>query len=522
MNILFFNHAKKQCGVYQYGVRLFDILKTTENINYIYKEIDSLDEYNNILSEIIITTKVNIIIYNYHPFTLSWLNNSTIQKKIKNIGILHENTFEGFDYNIDIGDIIPENYIPRPIFENINELLNNYSPSTASINDFINYNNENIPIIGSFGFGFNDKGFDRIVKIVNAQYDNAIIKLVITNADFGLPIPHFENIKNNCIKELLKPNIQLLITREFFTTEDILLFLKSNTINVFLYDEMNGRGRGLSSCIDYAISAMKPIGISNSVMFRNIYSDDICLYKTSIKDCIHNFESYGKKMLDSNSNEKLINKFKQIIYRVKSQAQTYQDIFALKISNEKKNGYFLEIGSSHPIICNNSYILEKDYNWRGLMVEYDKSFELLYNTHRPNSIYEINDARVVDYKKIMDENNFPSNMDYLQIDLDVNNKSTLDTLLLLNNTIFDKYKFASITFEHDIYTGNYFDTQTISRQLFKDRGYILIFPDVRVFWEGEYKPFEDWYIHPDLVNMEYINKIKTENSLTSEEIFLLL
>ena len=156
------------------------------------------------------------------------------------------------------------------------------------------------------------------------------------------------------------------------------------------------------------------------------------------------------------------------------------------------------------------------------MVEYDKSFELLYNTHRPNSIYEINDARVVDYKKIMDENNFPSNMDYLQIDLDVNNKSTLDTLLLLNNTIFDKYKFASITFEHDIYTGNYFDTQTISRQLFKDRGYILIFPDVRVFWEGEYKPFEDWYIHPDLVNMEYINKIKTENSLTSEEIFLLL
>ena len=47
MNILFFNHAKKQCGVYQYGVRLFDILKTTENINYIYKEIDSLDEYNN-------------------------------------------------------------------------------------------------------------------------------------------------------------------------------------------------------------------------------------------------------------------------------------------------------------------------------------------------------------------------------------------------------------------------------------------------------------------------------------------
>jgi hypothetical protein len=37
----------------------------------------------------------------------------------------------------------------------------------------------------------------------------------------------------------------------------------------------------------------------------------------------------------------------------------------------------------------------------------------------------------VNYKNILDENNFPKNMDYLQIDLDVDNKSTLDTLMLL-------------------------------------------------------------------------------------------
>jgi hypothetical protein len=65
------------------------------------------------------------------------------------------------------------------------------------------------------------------------------------------------------------------------------------------------------------------------------------------------------------------------------------------------------------------------------MVEYDKSFRELYNIHRPNSIHILDDARQVNYKNILDENNFPKNMDYLQIDLDVDNKSTLDTLMLL-------------------------------------------------------------------------------------------
>ena len=123
---------------------------------------------------------------------------------------------------------------------------------------------------------------------------------------------------------------------------------------------------------------------------------------------------------------------------------------------------------------------------------------------------------------MLDNNNFPTEIDYLQIDLDVNNSSTLNTLELLNNTVFDKYKFATVTFEHDIYTGNYFNTQQISRNIFAERGYILVFPDVSVFWEGEYKKFEDWYVHPDLIDKELIEKFKTTNSLSHEEISKIL
>jgi len=199
-------------------------------------------------------------------------------------------------------------------------------------------------------------------------------------------------------------------------------------------------------------------------------------------------------------------------------SQAGQDLFVLSATNNKRNGYFLEIGSNHPSYNNNSFLLETQYKWKGLMVEYDKSFETSYKTERSNSIYVINDARLVNYREILDSNNFPTNMDYLQIDLDVDNKSTLNTLELLEQTVFDKYKFATITFEHDIYSGNFFDTREISRKIFKQRGYLLAFPDVAVYWNGKHQPFEDWYVHPDLVSNEFINKIKTIHTSIHSEI----
>jgi len=188
---------------------------------------------------------------------------------------------------------------------------------------------------------------------------------------------------------------------------------------------------------------------------------------------------------------------------MESYGQSKQDLFAIQWAKYKKNGYFLEIGSNHPITHNNTYLLEKKYNWKGLMIEYDKSFEQLYKLNRPNSIYRIQDATTVNYKEIMDNNNFPVHMDYLQIDLDVDNASTLNTLQLLDNTVFDKYKFASVTFEHDIYRGNYFNTQEISRKIFANRGYVLAFPNVSTWWNNKMCDYEDWYIHPDLVDIDY-------------------
>jgi len=202
-------------------------------------------------------------------------------------------------------------------------------------------------------------------------------------------------------------------------------------------------------------------------------------------------------------------------------SQASQDTFITNALLHKRNGYFVEIGSNHPIEINNTFLLETKYNFKGLMVEYDKNYENLYKEHRPNSIYEMNDARNIDYKKLLDDNSFPKNIDYLQIDLDVDNKSTLDTLFLLNNTVFDTYKFATITFEHDFYRGDFFDTRNTSRHLFKARGYLLVFPDVSTdqgCMGSGWQSFEDWYVHPDLVDMNFINTIKSDKSLIHHDI----
>jgi hypothetical protein len=188
--------------------------------------------------------------------------------------------------------------------------------------------------------------------------------------------------------------------------------------------------------------------------------------------------------------------------------QAHQDKFTLQILNGKKNGYFLEIGSNDPIYINNTYLLETQFNWKGIMVEYDSNFLPLYKDKRPNSIHVIQDASTIDYKTLFETNNVPFSIDYLQIDLEEGDGSTIRTLEKLDNEVMDNYKFATVTFEHDIYHSNLYNTRAKSREIFKKRGYVCIFEDINnQYWN----PYEDWYVHPDLVDMNYVNTLIQNN-----------
>ena len=50
-------------------------------------------------------------------------------------------------------------------------------------------------------------------------------------------------------------------------------------------------------------------------------------------------------------------------------SQLNQDLFVLRKLNQKREGYFVEVGACHPIKLSNTYRLEHDFDWQGLLVE---------------------------------------------------------------------------------------------------------------------------------------------------------
>ncbi len=318
MLILFLNNKIQNCGVYQYGYRIYNIFKKSINNNYVYEEIENFDEYTQAISR----HNPTAIIYNYHILTMTWLHLHNINKEHINIGIVHESNDTFFDVLFNINPVSVEQKnsisIPRPIYENIADIKENYVVDNIDIKDFIDYNEgPEVPIFGSFGFGFLNKGFDKIVELINENYEKAIIKLIITFAHFNPSREEYMNTINTlCHSANKNPKIKLLITHQFFSNEEILLFLESNTANIFLYDKTEGRS--ISSVIDYAISANKPILISDSCMFRHIYSDDICIYKTNISEAINNCKERLPSFLDKNSNINLINKVDDAISTIEN------------------------------------------------------------------------------------------------------------------------------------------------------------------------------------------------------------
>jgi hypothetical protein len=193
-----------------------------------------------------------------------------------------------------------------------------------------------------------------------------------------------------------------------------------------------------------------------------------------------------------------------------------QDFFVMSMLKNKKDCYFLELGSNHPIDNNNTYLLETQFNWNGIMIEYSKEFLNLYQQYRSRSNYLITDATTINFNELFNKYNCPKNIDYLQIDLEANNGSTITALENISK-VMNEYKFATITFEHDAYQDFTYQTRKKSRDIFEKFGYVRVFSDVYVHGYPQ-NPYEDWYVHPELVDMELVKKLKTDDYLSDKQI----
>ena len=194
--------------------------------------------------------------------------------------------------------------------------------------------------------------------------------------------------------------------------------------------------------------------------------------------------------------------------QIKFHGQAQQDKFVCEALKYPRDGFFVELGACHPINISNTYILEKDLGWRGLAFEQSDTHCDLYETERPLTDYFIGNALHQDYRSIFSEYNASSPIDYLQIDL--HPPASLTALEVLKDQVMDDYKFKVVTYEHDICHSRNPVHRQKSREIFQDQGYYRVFDDIH---NGE--PcwvYEDWYVYPDLVDMNWVKSLQSRNS----------
>lgn len=199
-----------------------------------------------------------------------------------------------------------------------------------------------------------------------------------------------------------------------------------------------------------------------------------------------------------------------------------QDVLALVLYNYKSNGFFVEFGAFNGVDYSNTYLLEKQFNWNGIVAEPGKIFhdnikkfrnciidtravtdssggylafketnqhlglsgiiDHVYNSNdmhvdtRKNSDGSVYLVETVSLNDLLREHAAPEYIDYISMDTEGSEA------LILNAFDFSKYQVGLFTVEH-----NYVDK---NRQAIKDillsNGYKHIMP--------EFSKYDDWYI----------------------------
>lgn len=189
------------------------------------------------------------------------------------------------------------------------------------------------------------------------------------------------------------------------------------------------------------------------------------------------------------------------VHGYESYSQAGQDVFVTFVSYNllKKTGpgYYLEIGSGHPIDINNTYSLEKSRSWKGVSLDISSGLKSIWYNDRNNPLM-IEDATQSNYQLLLKD--FPSEIDYLSLDID----GEYDTVL--KKLPFDEHSFKIITIEHDYY--RYGDVyRKKERDFLLSHGYYLLCADISYYGNC----YEDWWIYPPAFPTEVFEYLKSLN-----------
>lgn len=179
-------------------------------------------------------------------------------------------------------------------------------------------------------------------------------------------------------------------------------------------------------------------------------------------------------------------------------SEAYQDMFVLTMLNGKKDGTYLEIGAGDPFYGNNTALLEQ-LGWTGVGIDLDPNFVEAHGKQRSNTCI-LRDATTINYQTFLEAQGLGTTIDYLQIDVDPADVS----LKVLMTIPFETHRFAVVTFEHDHYADPTSNVRARARKYLQAYGYIMVAGNIS---PDDNRPYEDWFVHPDLVDKSIIDKM---------------
>jgi hypothetical protein len=309
--VLIISHKERQCGIYQYGLNITEALEHSSRYSFAYAECSSGEEVDQAVAQ----AHPSVIIYNYYPMTMPWLTSQITRRyKVPQIGIEHEATQEEadkattemFDFHLCIDPTLIER---NPIVFSGKRLIPPYDGSVTA---------PDVLTVGSFGFGFDDKGFERLIETVQNEFDRAriVIHMPFNDIVDKEGAVYALATAERCRGVVSKPGIELVITHDFLSKQQLLDFLAGNTLNAFFYN--TDKHRGISSCIEHALAVRRPLAITKCGMFRHVLSAEpsICIEDSSLAQIIENGIAPLTPFYEEWSTPSFVSDYERILDRV--------------------------------------------------------------------------------------------------------------------------------------------------------------------------------------------------------------
>jgi len=203
-----------------------------------------------------------------------------------------------------------------------------------------------------------------------------------------------------------------------------------------------------------------------------------------------------------------------------------QDVFVLAATSSKSQGFFVEFGAMDGVFASNTWILERDHGWQGIVAEPGRCFHTALDQNRscridhravtdrtgdlvefkqvdqqpglstliqhidsdmhaenrtasPGDVYPVHTVSLAD---LLQQHGSPRHIDYISMDVEGGEVGVLE------NFDFAAYQVDLWTIEHNFYA----PARERIFEIMSNNGFQRVMTDM--------SSYDDWYIHKDLIS----------------------